>query len=69
MRGLKWVILSVFLFSGVAWAEEKPKTVEVWKNVFTLTHGEGIDSNTTFIISNEGVIVVDTRVTPAEAKR
>jgi len=71
MRGLKWVgvILAGLLCSGVAWAEEKPKTVEVWKNLFTLTHGEGIDSNTTFLISNEGVIVVDIRVTPAEAKK
>jgi cyclase len=70
MRGLKWVgiILAGLFFSGVAWADE-PKTVEVWKNLFTLTHGEGIDSNTTFLISKEGVVVVDTRVTPAEAKK
>jgi cyclase len=70
MRGLKWVgiILAGLFFSGVAWADE-PKTVEVWKNLFTLTHGKGIDSNTTFLISKEGVIVVDTRVTPAEAKK
>ena len=70
MRELKWVgvFLAGFIWANVAWAE-KPKTVEVWKNLFTLTHGEGIDSNTTFLITNEGVIVVDTRVTPAEAKK
>ncbi|MBT6718589.1 MAG: MBL fold metallo-hydrolase [Nitrospina sp.] len=67
MRGLMWVVLMVLLSSGAAWAE-KAKTVEVWKNLFTLTHGEGIDSNTTFLITKEGVIVVDTRVTPAEAR-
>ena len=70
MRELKWVgfFLAGLIWADVAWAE-KPKTVEVWKNLFTLTHGEGIDSNTTFLITNEGVIVVDTRVTPAEAKK
>ena len=70
MRELKWVgvFLAALIWADVAWAE-KTKTVEVWKNLFTLTHGEGIDSNTTFLITNEGVIVVDTRVTPAEAKK
>jgi cyclase len=70
MRELKWVgvFLAGLIWASVAWAE-KPKTVEVWKNLFTLTHGEGINSNTTFLITNEGVIVVDTRVTPAEAKK
>jgi cyclase len=70
MRELKWVgvFLAGLIWASVAWAE-KPKTVEVWKNLFTLTHGEGIDSNTTFLITNEGVIMVDTRVTPAEAKK
>ena len=70
MREFKWVgiFLAALIWADVAWAE-KPKTVEVWKNLFTLTHGEGIDSNTTFLITNEGVIVVDTRVTPAEAKK
>ena len=63
-----WVVLAGLLYSGAVWAEES-RTVEVWKNVFTLTHGEGIDSNTTFLITKEGVIVVDTRVTPAEARK
>jgi cyclase len=69
-NGLKWLVfvLAGLFFSGIAWAEES-KTVEVWKNLFTLTHGKGVDSNTTFLISKEGVIVVDTRVTPAEARK
>ncbi len=69
-NGLKLIvfILAGLLYSGAAWAE-KAKTVEVWKNLFTLTHGEGIDSNTTFLITKEGVIVIDTRVTPAEARK
>ncbi|MEK9630225.1 MAG: MBL fold metallo-hydrolase, partial [Nitrospinota bacterium] len=70
MRGLRWmvVILSVCFCSGVAWAE-KPRTVEVWRNLFTVTHGEGVNSNSTFLVTKEGVVVVDTRVTPAEAEK
>ncbi len=68
MRGLMWVVLSVWCCSGVAWAEES-RTVEVWKNLFTVTHGEGIDSNTTFLITQEGVVVIDTGSTPAEARK
>jgi len=52
-------------------AEEKPlepKVVEVLPGIFTLVHGSGIDSNSTFIITREGVIVIDTRVNPAEAR-
>ena len=45
------------------------KTVEVFPNVFTIVHGEGSDSNTTFIITKEGVVVIDTRVSPAEARK
>jgi cyclase len=41
----------------------------VLKNVYTITSGDGIDSNTTFIITKEGVIVIDTRPTPAEARK
>ncbi|GJL79717.1 MAG: hypothetical protein NPINA01_27060 [Nitrospinaceae bacterium] len=45
------------------------KTVEVLPNVFTIVHGEGSDSNTTFIVTEEGVIVIDTRVSPGEAEK
>ncbi len=50
-------------------AGETPKTVQVWDNVFTRVHGDGIDSNTTFIITRDGVVVIDTRPTPAEARK
>jgi len=45
------------------------KTVEVLKNVYTIVDGEGVDSNTTIIITTEGVIVIDTRPTPTEARK
>ena len=62
-----WVV--AVLLSVFAWSESIAKTVEVFPNVFTIVHGEGINSNTTFIITKEGVIVVDTRVTPKEARK
>lgn len=62
-----WVVAVLFIiFTGT---ESIAKTVEVFPNVFTIVHGEGINSNTTFIITKDGVIVVDTRVTPMEAKK
>ena len=54
--------------SGICSAEGL-KTVEVWKNLFTVTNGDTVDSNTTFLITRDGVVVVDTRVTPNEAKQ
>ena len=62
-----WVV--AVLLNVFAWSESIAKTVEVFPNVFTIVHGEGINSNTTFIITKEGVIVVDTRVTPEEARK
>ena len=72
MRGnrLRWcvVIFSILFCSRVVWAEES-KTIEVWKNLFTITHSKGANSNTTFLVTKEGVIVIDTGVTPAEARK
>ena len=68
MRLLMWVVLSVWFCFGIAWAE-KPKTIEVWRNLFTISHGVGVNSNSTFLITKDGVVVVDTRVTPAEARK
>ena len=68
MRVLMWIVLSIWFCFGIAWAE-KPKTIEVWRNLFTFSHGEGINSNSTFLITKDGVVVVDTRVTPAEARK
>jgi cyclase len=62
-----WIVagfLNVFPLSQAV-----AKTVEVLPNVFTIVHGEGSDSNTTFIITKEGVIVIDTRVSPVEAEK
>jgi len=68
-KGLKWLIgvgLFMSILTGICSAEGF-KTVEVWKNLFTVVNGDGIDSNTTFLITSEGVVVIDTRVTPQEA--
>ena len=60
--------LIAFLCSNIAWADDL-KTLEVWKNLFTLNSGKSTDSNTTFLVTDEGVIVIDTRVTPNEARK
>ncbi len=73
VKGLRWLtgagLLLCFLAVGGICSAEGFKTVEVWKNLFTVVNGDGIDSNTTFLITRDGVIVVDTRVTPNEAKK
>ena len=63
------LILSFLVFSLPLTFADKAKTIKVLKNVYTITSGDGIDSNTTFIITKEGVIVIDTRPTPTEAKK
>ena len=63
------LILSFLVFSLPLTFADKAKTIKVLKNVYTITSGDGIDSNTTFIITKEGVIVIDTRPTPAEARK
>ena len=68
MRVLMWVVLSVWFCFDVAWPG-KPETIEVWRNLFTVSHGEGVNSNSTFLITKDGVVVVDTRVTSAEARK
>ncbi len=71
VKGLRWLAgvgLFLSILGGVCSAEGS-KTVEVWKNLFTVINGDGIDSNTTFLITREGVVVVDTRVTPMEADK
>jgi len=68
INGWIYAVLIGFFCSNLAWADEI-KTVEVWRNLFTLNHGNEIESNTTFLITSEGVVLVDTRVTPAEARK
>ncbi|KMP11313.1 hypothetical protein UR09_03685 [Candidatus Nitromaritima sp. SCGC AAA799-A02] len=65
------VLILSFLpvFPGISAFGEEMRTVEVLKNVYTIVNGDGVDSNTTFIITEEGVIVIDTRPTPAEARK
>lgn len=62
-----WIVAGVL--NVLPLSQAVAKTVEVLPNVFTIVHGEGSDSNTTFIITKEGVIVIDTRVSPAEAEK
>jgi cyclase len=62
------LFISFLAMSGICSAEGL-KTVEVWKNLFMVTNGDTVDSNTTFLITRDGVVVVDTRVTPNEAKQ
>ena len=63
------LILSSLIFSLPLIFASEAKTIKVLENVYTITAGEGVDSNTTFIITKEGVIVIDTRPTPTEAKK
>ena len=63
------LILSFLIFSLPLTFAGEAKTIKVLENVYTITAGDGVDSNTTFIITKEGVIVIDTRPTPAEARK
>ncbi|MDA0690853.1 MAG: MBL fold metallo-hydrolase [Nitrospinae bacterium] len=67
------IVLFVWIVAGflnvLPLSKAAAKTVEVLPNIFTIVHGEGSDSNTTFIITKEGVIVIDTGVSPAEAEK
>ncbi|MDP6737360.1 MAG: MBL fold metallo-hydrolase, partial [Nitrospinaceae bacterium] len=64
------LLLSLVLFlQGTSAFAGESKTIEVLKNVYTIINGDGVDSNTTFIITKEGVIVIDTRPTPVEARK
>ena len=70
-KGLKGLACASLLIGILAMSEvcgaEGFKTIEVWKNLFTVVDDDGIYSNSTFLITIDGVIVVDTRVTPDEA--
>ena len=63
------LIISFLVFSLPLSFADEAKTIKVLKNVYTITAGDGVDSNTTFIITKEGVIVIDTRPTPTEARK
>lgn len=59
------VIVSILLIPFISFAEQV--ITKVSDDIFTFTKGSVIDSNTTFIVSNEGVLVIDTRPNPDEA--
>ena len=61
--------LSFLIFALPLTFADEAKTIKVLENVYTITSGDGVDSNTTFIITKEGVIVIDTRPTPTEARK
>ncbi|MEE9258772.1 MAG: MBL fold metallo-hydrolase [Nitrospinaceae bacterium] len=65
------LLISYPVFAGEAQKAQtvKAQTVEVLPNIYTMVHGDGMDSNTTFIITRDGVIVIDTRPTPVEARK
>ena len=63
------LILSFLVFALSLTFADEAKTIKVLENVYTITAGDGVDSNTTFIITKEGVIVIDTRPTPTEARK
>ena len=58
MRINSWIyaVLIGYFCSSLAWAGEI-QTVEVWRNLFTLNHGKGIESNTTFLITPIKMII------------
>ena len=62
------VFLMNFLGASQISAQEA-KTVFIQKGIYAMVSGQGVDSNSTFIITRKGVIVVDTRPTPIEANK
>jgi cyclase len=69
IKGFRLGLFISFLAMSSICSAEGLKTTEVWKNLFTVTNGDSVGSNTTFLITRDGVVVVDTRVTPNEAKQ
>lgn len=65
-------VVAIFLASLLATSSifaQDAKTVYIQDNIYSIVSSEGIDSNSTFITTKEGVIVIDTRPTPIEAKK
>ncbi|MFQ5671782.1 MAG: MBL fold metallo-hydrolase [Nitrospinales bacterium] len=61
------IFLSFALSLATAFAGES-RTVQVFPNIYTVTGGSGQGANSTFIITSKGVIVIDTRNSPAAAE-
>jgi glyoxylase-like metal-dependent hydrolase (beta-lactamase superfamily II) len=54
------VWFGVAAFSGVGWAEEYFKVVPTQGNIFVLVPVDGVGANTSLVITDEGVAVIDT---------
>lgn len=59
------IIVFGLFFPSAIFAEQV--VTKITEDIFTITKGSLVDSNTTFIVSEEGVLVVDTRTNPDEA--
>jgi glyoxylase-like metal-dependent hydrolase (beta-lactamase superfamily II) len=59
------LLLLITIFPSLSAADQK--ITKVTEKIFTITEGSIVNSNTTFIVSNDGVLVVDTRPNPDEA--
>jgi cyclase len=62
-------VLILLSFPQASTLASEAKTVKVLKNIYTMIGGDGLDSNTTIITTEEGVIIIDTRPTPTEARK
>ena len=61
------VLMVLMLCASPVSAE--PRMVKVLDGIYTYVGGEGVDSNSTAIVTREGVVVIDTRVSPIEANK
>ncbi len=68
LKKLGFTLCAWVFFHSAGLPQAAAETVQVMENVYTIVHGEGVDSNTTFIVTREGVIVIDTRLNPHEAR-
>ena len=59
------IIAIITLLLYESFAEQVISKVD--KDVYAITNGPVVNSNTTFILSDEGVLVIDTRPNPDEA--
>jgi cyclase len=73
IKEFKWLasvgLFLIFLFISGLCKAGGIKTVEVWKNLYTIINADGVDSNTTFLVTRDGVVVVDTQVTASTAEK
>lgn len=61
-------LIMVLMFCAPSVSAE-PKMVKVLDGIYVYVGGEGVDSNSTAIVTKEGVVIIDTRVSPIEANK